>query len=109
VLDSAVAVFAGMRMSPRSGECGYSTAGPGFDRREADGCGLGPTLSGLPSNGERMIRLARLKRFLLQGAEGAALVEYALLVTLIAIVSVATIRVLGSMVSSFFATFASSI
>jgi Flp pilus assembly pilin Flp len=56
-----------------------------------------------------MIRLARLKRFLLQGAEGAALVEYALLVTLIAIVSVATIRVLGSMVSSFFATFASSI
>ena len=56
-----------------------------------------------------MIRLARLKRFLLQGAEGAALVEYALLVTLVAIVSVAAIRLLGSMLSGILATVASSI
>jgi len=55
-----------------------------------------------------MIRLARLIRALLLGAEGATLVEYALLVTLIAIVSVAAIRLLGSMLSGIFATIASS-
>jgi Flp pilus assembly pilin Flp len=96
-------------VSPRSGECGYSTAGSGFDQLEADGCRLGPSLCGFPSNGERMIRLARRFRIFLQAAEGAALIEYALLVTLVAIVSVAAIRLLGSMLSGFFATVASSI
>jgi pilus assembly protein Flp/PilA len=56
-----------------------------------------------------MIRLARLLRALLRGAEGATLVEYALLVTLVAIVCVAAIRLLGSMLSSIFAMVASSI
>jgi Flp pilus assembly pilin Flp len=56
-----------------------------------------------------MIRLARRFRIFLQAAEGAALIEYALLVTLVAIVSVAAIRLLGSMLSGFFATVASSI
>jgi Flp pilus assembly pilin Flp len=52
--------------------------------------------------------LAAAKRFW-TGVQGASLVEYALLLTLVAVVTLAVIAILGNSLSSFFTSAASSI